>query len=274
MRVAELFAWMRERHSIYEKRQRGLPKPWTRDPILQAYKFTNVYRELDTVTVWLRENWREPFADHPNLWFAMALARAINWPDTLAEIGFPKTWNPERVRDAMAARASRGEKVYTGAYMLRSDAMDKPSYTCFKVLDPLWRGKVKPFPGETLESYHATLSAQDGWGSFLAGQVVCDLKYTRWLKDANDWHAWAASGPGSRRGLNRVLGRPVDAPWSEREWLLALMELHVPISHFVKKAKMPPLHAQDLQNCLCEFDKYERVRLGEGRPRSGYPGKV
>jgi len=35
---------------------------------------------------------------------------------------------------------------------------------------------------------------------------------------------------------------------------------------------MPKIHMQDLQNCLCEFDKYERVRLGEGRPRNGYRG--
>ncbi len=27
------------------------------------------------------------------------------------------------------------------------------------------------------------------------------------------------------------------------------------------------LHAQDLQNCLCEFDKWMRVRLGEGKPK-------
>ena len=33
-----------------------------------------------------------------------------------------------------------------------------------------------------------------------------------------------------------------------------------------------PLHAQDVENCLCEFDKYERTRLGEGRPRSLYAG--
>ena len=25
------------------------------------------------------------------------------------------------------------------------------------------------------------------------------------------------------------------------------------------------LHAADLQNCLCEFDKMERVRLGQGK---------
>ena len=29
---------------------------------------------------------------------------------------------------------------------------------------------------------------------------------------------------------------------------------------------------QDLQNCLCEFDKYVRVYNGEGTPRSRYDG--
>jgi hypothetical protein len=33
------------------------------------------------------------------------------------------------------------------------------------------------------------------------------------------------------------------------------------------------LHAQDIQNCLCEFDKYERVRLGEGTPKQLYKPK-
>jgi hypothetical protein len=27
------------------------------------------------------------------------------------------------------------------------------------------------------------------------------------------------------------------------------------------------LCGQDLQNCLCEMDKFERVRLGEGKPK-------
>ena len=58
----------------------------------------------------------------------------------------------------------------------------------------------------------------------------------------------------------------------EKKWLYHLQRLHQQITPLVKKAKMPALHAQDLQNCLCEFDKYERTRLGEGRPRSRYQG--
>jgi hypothetical protein len=27
---------------------------------------------------------------------------------------------------------------------------------------------------------------------------------------------------------------------------------------------------RDIEHCLCEFDKYERVRLGQGKPRAQY----
>lgn len=42
-----------ERHRIYEKRLRGEPRPWTDDPILAQYKFTNVFRAADRVSQYL-----------------------------------------------------------------------------------------------------------------------------------------------------------------------------------------------------------------------------
>ena len=33
---------------------------------------------------------------------------------------------------------------------------------------------------------------------------------------------------------------------------------------------VPALEMRDIEHCLCEFDKYERTRLGEGRPRAKY----
>ena len=85
MRTDDLFAFVRERHQIYLRRKAGQTKPWTTDPILQQYRFCNVYRELDTVTKWIRDNWRRPHCDDPDLWFAMVVARLVNWPDTMAE---------------------------------------------------------------------------------------------------------------------------------------------------------------------------------------------
>jgi len=41
--VVDLAIYMNERHSIWMKRNKGEQKPWTQDPILQQYKFTNVF---------------------------------------------------------------------------------------------------------------------------------------------------------------------------------------------------------------------------------------
>ena len=65
-----------ERHRIFLAKEAGKPKPWTDDPIFQKYKFTNVFRELDRTTIFVRENIREPLFDDPELLlFNVALFR-------------------------------------------------------------------------------------------------------------------------------------------------------------------------------------------------------
>ena len=59
-RIDEFAAFIKERHDIYLKRKAGQPGPWTADPILAGGRFCNVFRELDTVTIWIEENIRKP----------------------------------------------------------------------------------------------------------------------------------------------------------------------------------------------------------------------
>lgn len=282
-----LVAWIKERQAILERRRVGTraalgikdgQEVWTKDPILGAWKFCNVRREDDRVTRWIRDNWREPHRGEPDLWFAMVVARFVNWPDTLADLGYEWVvpWTPERFLRVMAERKTAKKKVYTGAYMVRADRehSDKAAYQEAVVFTPMWeaRERLRPKPGDTLNSYHMLLGQFHGLGSFMAAQVVADLKYDDCLYLAKDWIYFAASGPGSRRGLNRVLGRPIDSPWTEEDWRGWLTRLFNQVATEVS-ALLPGVlfHCQDLQNCLCEFDKYERVRLGEGKPRSRYP---
>jgi hypothetical protein len=276
MRHSDLFDFIKERHAIYTRRQQGIKKPWTYDHILQNYRFCNVYRELDTVTQWIAKNWRDPNTNDNNVWFAMAVARLVNWPDTMEALGYPVPWNPKHFITTLAGLKMAGAKVFTGAYMIPADARytSKAESIATAVLTPMWEKRNYIYEAtDCLAHFHHRLMKFNGMGSFLAGQVVCDAKYTTLLRDASDWETWACSGPGSRRGLNRVAGRPVNAPWKESDWFKTLTELKQVIDILVVDANMPAIHAQDLQNCLCEFDKYERVRLGEGKPRSRYPGK-
>ena len=283
--VKEFVSFIKERHAIYEKKKAGLPKPWTKDPILQQYRFCNVYRELDTVTVWIRENWRDPWKNDPNVWFAMVVARVVNWPDTLYELssaisnGSKINWSPRNFKLEMDSRKSRGEKVWTGAYMIHADAkpgLTKAWYYADDVLTPIWEKRKEGctiISGESsLQHAHRWLTQFRDMGSFMAAQIIADVKYTPLLANARDWWTWAAPGPGSLRGMSRVEFGDLGTKYTDSEWFESLTELRDRTLPLFTKAGLAPLHAQDLQNCLCEFDKYERVRLGEGRPRSKYPG--
>lgn len=290
MRTKELFEFIQERYSIFVKKEAGDSKPWTSNLILQKYSFCNIHRENDTVTKWVAKHWVKNNAKDPHLWFAMVVARFINWPDTMAELGYPDiqdsgrkkytSWDAfeEGFLNVVLQRQQAGQQVYGGAYTISTNgrAMPKHEYLSDHVFKPLWDGrgeieKVLTTPRVKLAAVHETLCNFQGMGSFMAAQVIADLKHAQ-LKKAPDWWTFAASGPGSRRGLNRVCSTPLNKSWREEEWKETLDILHEAISGMVAAAEIPQLDAQNLQNSLCEFDKLERVRLGEGRPRSLYPG--
>lgn len=258
--VEELNAFIEERESIRVKKEAGLPRPWTTNPILHKYKFCNVQREDDRTTRWIANNWREPHHDDPDLWFALVVARrALNWPGSMQDLGYPVPWNPDHFKYTMHLRADLGEKSYDTAYQLlvQGQKGDKSDNMVYHILDPLWeaRGHIRPRFDDTLQSFFERLSAFKYMGLFYTGQVVADLKYVQ-LLNAPDWHSFAVPGPGSERGLNRVLGRDPKSPWTVKGWQEELAKLH-------KQIRMD-IHAQDLQNVLCEWDKYERARLSTG----------
>ena len=230
-----------------------------------------MFRELDTVTIWLRENWKEPYADHPNLPFAMAVARQINWPDTLQEIGFPEHWNPDRVKAIMQGRMDRGEKVYTGAYMLTGTlGGTKVEQTIDKILTPLYENQPEIHP-DSLQKTWSEYLPYAGFSGFMAYEVVTDLRHTKYLGNARDIYTWANPGPGAKRGLNRINGR--ELTWSpNREpdrWNREMKDL-LDRSPGYLQGHIDVLEMRDIEHCLCEFDKYERVRLGQGKPRAKY----
>jgi hypothetical protein len=280
--MEDLFVyWVKEREAIRVKKEAGAPKPWTDDPIFQTYKFTNVRREDDTVSKWITENWIKPNDPHPNMWFAMIVARLFNWPPTLEEICFPHLTFPELKekwrRNLKGLRDIGKEKIFTGAYLVSTNGvkMDKIDYILDRVLTPIWidgrapkiqlLNENKP---ESLESYWTHLRQFDGLGSFMAGQVVADLKFTSDLKNAPDWMTWAPLGPGSIRGLNRFHGRPVDKSLRQDQGLLEIREAQRLIEDELEWL----LPAHNIQNCFCEFYKYTKIKFDGGRTRSLYPG--
>jgi hypothetical protein len=276
-----LFYWVREREQIRIRKDRGDPQPWTDDTTLAMYRFCCVRREDDRVTIWIRENIRKPFADHPYLWLMLCIARQINWPGTLAELMSVGAWpradgfHPAAITEALNRRQARGDKVYTGAYMISAPptkGADKQKYIAEEVIGGLWRRResfADYFRGGlivTLQGAHDRITRTNGWGQFMAYQACVDMRFTKLLDRATDVATWAAAGPGTIRGLNRVHGRKVDASLSQGQ---ALSEMRA-IYKVVQQETGVTMDFSDVPNILCETDKYLRVKLGEGKPRALY----
>jgi hypothetical protein len=263
--------WIYERHSIYLNRQAGLT-PWTKDKILASYRFCNAYRQLDKVTKWLNEHWF-PGVPTKFLPFWAVVARVLNDPEPLAAVR-PKDWGvwcPEAFTARLESVKALGGTVRGAAYIVSTNGhtMPFPEYIATKLLNPLWAADLTP--SSTLQQYAVRLQTFNGLGSFMTGQVIADLKYHHTaMKRARDWWTFVVPGPGSKRGLNRLHGRAHDAPMSDKLFY-SLFPLAVKLADAVWfENDWEPMHAQDIQNCLCEFDKYERARLGQGRPKQRY----
>lgn len=77
-----LWYWMRERHSIHERRFAG-QTAWTEDPILQDYKFTNLFRVFDRNTQFiLNEVIPDGPSDLTETSFRIVLFRTFNRIET------------------------------------------------------------------------------------------------------------------------------------------------------------------------------------------------
>ena len=103
MQPEPFFAFARARHQIYLRRKNGQPPPWTDDPILQRYRFTNVFRELDATTVWFRQHLRDPLKNLVEVLPATVVFRWFNRISTGEIIMQQQNYlHPNKLRKAIA----------------------------------------------------------------------------------------------------------------------------------------------------------------------------
>lgn len=267
--MPELLAyWITEREEIRLKKEAGLPKPWSSDHVFQETYFCNVRREDDKVTRWIRQNYTMENMG-ANYEFSMCVARIFNFIPTLAALRVVVAEADfHAMRSILEDRMNVGEQIWSGAYLITTHGrkMTKLDY-CLEILEQAHRLLPVQVTTPTCALYHYKIRQIEGFGSFLAAQVVADLKNTEGhpLQNADDWASFSAPGPGSLRGLSWWHGKTITEP--NYQW--AIERVHQDLLF----RNIYGIHMQDLQNCLCEFDKYCRVATGTGRSKRKYDGK-
>jgi len=264
--------WIKERESIRLKKEAGKPKPWTDDEILQLYRFCNVRRMDDRVSQWLLHNWYEPNYDHENMVVACVLARHFNTEGACKCLHFPSVWAPKVLMSRLSKYKAQGHNLFNAAYTIHAskDFPNKSRMVIMQTCQQFVDAPIVPHDYDTMERFVIDLQRYKSIGSFMAGQIAADLRWStscRW----SDIGSWAPLGPGSSRGINRLLGLRTESKINQ----------HVFNDHMDKVISLcacrlqsitSRLEAIDIQNCLCEFDKYCRALLGDGKPKQYYDG--
>ena len=265
-----LVYWIQEREAIRRLKEDGQEKPWSDDWVFQNTYFCNVHREDDRVTKWIRENYT-PSILGEYYDYAIVAARIFNWPDTLDGLlwkGGLIPYNAQMMEEYLLELQEAKTKIWGGAYLITTHGrkMTKIDY-CVELMGNVYQlMSCNKLEYDTCKRAHISFMKIDGLGSFLAAQIVADLKNTKGhpLEAATDWYDFSAPGPGSLRGLSWYHGKKITTASYED----AVQD----VSDYLLDKDVPEMCMQDLQNCLCEFDKYCRVLTGQGRSKRNYKG--
>jgi 5-hmdU DNA kinase, helical domain len=265
---------------IESNKAAGKPWPWSKDEILNNAVFCRVNRMDDGVSRWLLENWLKPHASDPDLIFAILLARgSLNNAEALAAMGYPVPY-PTEIGEKLIARYERNgescfrQQAYKILYIAQAYGPvgeGQLARTFAEKVYPDWWEKREYLRIKSDDSCQAlferlkTLPGLDG--GFVPAQCIADAKCVPPLCHAPDVKTFVTPGPGSRRGLNRVRGRSVKAPWDDAHWCRDIARLREEMAPDLERLGLGDLDLQGLQHGLCELDKRERYAV-EGIPTS------
>lgn len=272
-----------ERHRVWERRQMGAEPPWTDDPVLAKYKFTNVYRVLDHGSQFLLRELLQPAEDLRTVMMRAFLYRYTNRPEPW--IWFKEEHGRYPVPDDLPSflieewkqYQAEGGKVFGTAYKMfvggENKGTDRVTWAVnltrehfgkhgFYDIVPLW-GQCS-WQHERLDLLRTIPRCKD----FMAMQVLTDIGYVSRRSDENEF---VIPGPGAKRGAAAVFpkGDATDAiHWARRQFTENGPRLLTP------SGRERPPSLMDIQNTFCEFSKYVRyLEIDKGRGHKvAHPG--
>ena len=277
-----LIEFANERELIRKRKEAGLAV-FTDDEILGKYRFCNVRRRDDRVTAWLLKNYYTNNVG--DVWFKALIARLINWPPTLKYL-IEKNAIPHRVEEfegnyfihCLEELKRAKVKMFSSAYVvyptrLKGTKSENMTNHIIAPLVDIADDVRRAIEQDSIELTTNVLSECFGIKTFIAGQVTADLTYIMGqLFNATDLYTYAPQGPGSKRGLNRLHDRNLKASFAYKQFISELIEVREMMIDSNHQFNDLTLH--DVQNVMCEFDKYIRVKFREGTPKQVYKPTV
>jgi hypothetical protein len=278
-RVYDLYWYFAsERQAAFERRVSGEQQPWTKDPILQEFKFCNVYRSADRVSQYMIREvcYHDESSTPEDRLFQIVAFRTFSkietwmtvrdflgrYPtlDDLTDESFTKGLDH-------AKRCHGG--LYTGAFILCATNAYGQAFKHLNHVE-LFRHMFlhdqlgdRLLSADSLREVYKLLHDYPLMGDFMSYQTTIDLNYSDLINFSEN--EFTKAGPGALRGIMKVFESLGDyTPTDVILWMVDRQE-----EEFERLGLRfgglwgRPLHAIDCQGLFCETDKYCREAMPE-----------
>lgn len=261
-----------KRQNIFIRKKEGCCYPWTEDPILQKYKFTNTYRASDRVSQYLIRNviYSGNF-DSIDTFFRIILFKLFNkietWELLENKVGQITYHNYDFAKyDRILEEAiSNGTRIYSAAYIMAPGKIDKrlnrKHSNHLKLLEMMIadnaHGKIAA--AINFQGVYDILISYPLIGKFLGYQYAIDLNYSEIINFSEN--EFVIPGPGALSGISKCFESTGGLTEIE---IIKFMEKRQHIEFDRLGLEFSYLNGRkltliDCQNIFCEVDKYSRL---------------
>jgi len=264
-----------ERQNIFFNRINHVNSQYfTKDTILQEYKFTNAYRASDRVSQFLIKNviYKDIGYSNEDILFRILLFKLFNKIETwqylesqLNDIRYD-SFTYKQYNQLLDNYMKKGNVVYSNAYMMPSAVkfgQQRKHANHLLLLEYMMKDNLteKVLHINSLQDLYLLLLSYPSFGKFLAFQYAIDINYSNLTNfSENDF---IVAGPGAIDGISKCFSNYKDF---SSEYIIKYMterqdEEFQKYDLNFKSLWGRNLHLIDCQNLFCEISKYTRVAL-------------
>jgi len=260
------------RQDIFFKRMATEKPPWSKDAVLNEYKFTNVYRATDRVSQFLIKNVIYKGSQEPNeVFFRTILFKIFNRISTWEFLKFNlntlslKKYSFKKYDMLLQELLDNKIAIYSAAYIMASGrstfGFKRKHQNHLKLIEKMIADDLptKLQRLNDMESAYQLLLTYPTIGEFLAYQYVTDINYSE-LTNFSEME-FVKAGPGAKDGIAKCFNDFGDYSFED---IIRLMTDNQEKEFERLNLNFQTLNGRklqliDCQNIFCEVGKYLRV---------------
>jgi hypothetical protein len=262
-----LRAFILERLAIWEKKVSGAEPPYTDDPVLQRYRFCNIFRECDRQTIEFHTMLNSLRDDFPLWLLNMFYCRMVARTETIRTVGL-LSFNKAENREVYERLLEHPRPKYGTPYVFPISVIQKsatPTRELFiaeylPTIMPVVAAEIAQWKSASVfESVPRVLELFGFNLAFLWTEVLIDVAYQ--FPERIDLFKRFPIGPGSLPTFRTL------APHTDSSIFVAELAEKNFVTNVTVNGRPLRLSAENWEGIGCEFRKYTNLTQGLGRKR-------